>query len=235
MRKISENSHYLRNQSWKYLGWTVVFLLLFVILFGLTGYTVLFKTRNIGGREGIGFVGALILLASSWFYQRKYHIYKGGWQGEKTVVNTLTKNLGNEYYLINGAYIRGDRGDVDHILLGPSGVYVLETKNWRGKITCYGDQWLRSGKKIKNSPSLQIKRNTQKIIHLVGNAPTLRDIHIWVEGLLVFTNPNTDLNINNPTVTTLKLAKLSEYIKKQPNNRLTKEQIQQIIKQIQNI
>jgi hypothetical protein len=168
------------------------------------------------------------------YYQRKYNIYKGGRQGEKAVINTLTKSLNDDYYIINGAYLKDRGGDIDHIVLGPSGIYVLETKNWSGKIICNGDQWQRPGKTIKGNPSLQVKRNTQKVKKLIDNSHTIRDSNLWVEGLIVFTNTNADLNISNPTVTILKLHQLSQHIKNQENNRLTKDQIQKIVKQIQN-
>jgi len=234
MRKVNMDSHYLKNQSRKYLSRAVLFLLLFILLFSLTGYLVLFKTENISTLEGAGFVTSLIMLILFRHYQQKYRIYESGRQGEKTVNNALTKNLGDEYCLINGAYLKGGGGDVDHILLGPSGVYVLETKNWSGKIVCHGDQWQRPGKKNKTNPSLQVKHNTQKIRHIINTIPTLQNCHVWVEGIIVFTNPHADLSINNPTVTILRLSQLIGHIKNQKNNHLTKEQVQQITKQIQN-
>jgi hypothetical protein len=165
-------------------------------------------------------------------YQRKYHVYKGGRQGEKTVINTLTNNLNDEYYLINGAYLKGGGGDIDHIVLGPTGVYVLETKNWSGKIICNGNQWHRPGKKAKGNPSLQARHNTQKVKRLIGSSHIFQRFNIWVEGLLVFTNTNANLTINNPTITVLRVQQLPDYIKKQKNSNLTKEQIQQITKHL---
>lgn len=234
-RKIAGNSNYLKNQSQKYLGRAILSFLLFSLTLGLTCYRVLFQTWTIHIIEAIGFVTSLVILIVFQYYQRKYRIYKGGRQGEKAVINTLTQNLNDEYYLINGAYLKGKKGgDIDHIVLGPNGVYVLETKNWSGKIICNGDQWQRPGKKVKNNPSLQVKHNTQKIKKIIDNSPISRDTKIWIEGLLVFTNTHANLSVNNPTVTILKLQQLSNYIKNQKNNHLTKEQIQKIIKQIQN-
>jgi hypothetical protein len=228
------SSNYLKNQSRKYLSRAILSLLLFLLISGLIGYRVLFQTLNIDIIDGIGFVMSLIMLGLFRYYQRKYNIYKGGRQGEKAVINTLTKSLNDDYYIINGAYLKDRGGDIDHIVLGPSGIYVLETKNWSGKIICNGDQWQRPGKTIKGNPSLQVKRNTQKVKKLIDNSHTIRDSNLWIEGLIVFTNTNADLNISNPTVTILKLHQLSQHIKNQENNRLTKDQIQKIVKQIQN-
>jgi len=234
MRKIGLANSYLKNQSCKYLSRAILSFLLFSLLLILTGYHAIFQTQNVSLVDGIGFVISLIWLVVFQYYQRKYHTYKGGRQGEKAVVNALTNSLSDEYYLINGVYLKGRGGDIDHIVLGPSGVYVLETKNWSGEIICHGDQWQRPGKKIKNSPSLQAKYNTQKVKKLIDPSHDFRGFKVWIEGLLVFTNTYADLCLNNPTVTVLRLQQLTSYIKKQENNRLTNEQIQKIIKQIQN-
>jgi hypothetical protein len=235
MRKIDGASNYLKNQSRKYLGRAILSFLLFCLFLGLTCYYVLFQTRKIGIIECIGLVISLIVLVVFQYYRRKYNIYKGGRQGEKAVITTLTKSLDDDYCLMNGVYLKGQGGDIDHIILGPNGVYVLETKNWSGKILCTGDQWQRPGKQVKGNPSLQVKRNTQAIKKLIGATHAFRELKIWVEGIIIFTNSYADLNVNNPTVTILKLPQLSGYIKNQKNNYpLTKEQIQKIIKQIQN-
>jgi hypothetical protein len=234
MRKIDGSSNYLKNQTRKYLSRAILSLLFAILLFALTCYYVLFHTQSIGIIEAAGFITSLAGLLIFQYCQRKYHVYKGGRQGEKTVIKTLTNNLNDEYCIINGAYLKGGGGDIDHIVLGPTGVYVLETKNWSGKITCNGDQWHRPGKKIKSNPSLQAKYNTQKVKRLIDSSSIFQRFDIWVEGLLVFTNTNAKLNINNPTITVLNIQQLSGYIKKQKSSYLTKDQIQQIIKQMQN-
>ena len=218
----------------KYFSKAILSLLFFILIFSLTGYYFIFQTQNRGIIVVIGFIFSLVGLGLFRYYQRKYHIYKGGRKGEKSVISTLSNNLSDDYYLINGVYLKGGGGDVDHIVLGPSGVYVLETKNWSGKIVCNGDQWQRPGKKVKSSPSLQVKRNTQKVRRLIDTSPAFRGLRVCVEGLLIFTNTHTDISISNPTVTILRLQQLPNHIKNQKNNCLTKEQVQKIVKQIQN-
>jgi hypothetical protein len=235
MRKIAGSSNYLKNQTRKYLSRAILSLLLFILIFTLTAYSVIFKTQNINKIDIASFIIALIFLLTFRYYQHKYNVYKGGRQGEKTVIKTLTSRLDDEYYLLNGVYLKsGGGGDIDHIVLGPTGVYVLETKNWSGKIFCNGNHWQRPGKKVKRSPSLQVKNNTQKIKKIIDTSPISQRHNIWVEGLIAFTNKHANLSISNPTVTVLRIQQLPDYIKNQKGNRLTKEQIQQITKQIQN-
>jgi len=231
MRKLKGSTGYLKKQTRKNLAKAILSLTLFFLTLLSTGYLVIL-TRDIGFLQLTLFIVSFIPLGAFLFYQRKYRIYKSGSRGEKDVINMLSGSLSDDYYLLNGVKLSGG-GDIDHIVLGPTGVFVLETKNWSGKIFGDGDKWRRSGKKATGSPSLQVKRNAQKVRRLIENMGALRSIGVWVEGIVVFTNQNAKFSINNPPVTILKLHQLPSHITRSPNNRLTPEQIQQITKQIQ--
>ncbi|MCJ7794091.1 NERD domain-containing protein, partial [Candidatus Bathyarchaeota archaeon] len=137
----------------------------------------------------------------------------GGWEGEKQVAKLLSSKLSDDYILINDLYLHNGYGDIDHVVLGPSGIFVLETKNWSGNITCNGDEWQRAGKRnFKGSPSRQVKRNTAKIKHIIDSSQAFRSLGVWVEGIVVFTNNRASLHLNNPTVSILKLPQLPNYI-----------------------
>ena len=230
MRKLKGSGSYLKSQTRNNFAKAALSFALFGLILALASYRAI-VTRSVGLLEFAGFAASLIPLAAFLYYQRKYNIYKGGRQGEQNVIGTLSRNLNDDYYLINGVCIGGG-GDIDHIVLGPGGVFVLETKNWSGKININGDQWQRPGKQAMGSPSLQAKRNTQKVKRLLDQTPTLRDI--WVEGIVVLTNQHANLTISNSTVTILKLPQLASHIKGRTGNQLTEQQIQQIAKQIQN-
>ena len=92
---------------------------------------------------------SLVPLAAFYFYLRKYRIYNAGWEGEKQVAKFLSSRLSDDYFLINDLYLHNGGGDIDHVVLAPSGVFVLETKNWSGDITCNGD----IGKELESATS----------------------------------------------------------------------------------
>ena len=66
-----------------------------------------------------------------------------------------------------------------------SGVFVLETKNWNGVITCNEDEWQRA----VNVAFLRVpavKSNVmRRELRIVDNSPTLRSIEVGVEGIVV--------------------------------------------------
>lgn len=77
-----------------------------------------------------------------------------GWVGERIVQSRL-RSLPEEYVLLNDIMLRKDTGttQIDHILLSPYGIFVIETKNYSGWIfgNEYQKQWTKTmyGKKYK--------------------------------------------------------------------------------------
>ena len=232
MRKMKGSGTYLKNQVRKNLAKAFVCLVLFGLIFFALSLRVL-STLSLSIFEAAGLLVSLMPLAAFYFYLHKYRIYSGGWEGEKSVAKLLSKTLSDDYYLINDVYLHDGGGDIDHIVLGPNGVFVLETKNWSGKITCNGDQWQRPGKRnFKGSPSRQVKRNAAKIRNIIDSSQ-LKPLGIRVEGIVVFTNNHSSLNINNPTVPILKLQQLPSHITAQKTyNSYTSQQLEQIGKEI---
>ncbi len=233
MRKIKGSSSYLKNQVRKNLAKAAFSLLIFgAILFALTLRVL--STLQVSTLEEAGLLLSLAPLISFYFYLHKYRIYSGGWTGEKQVAKLLNSKLNDDYYLLNDLYLRDGGGDIDHIVLGPNGVFVLETKNWSRSISCNGDEWQRVGKRnFSGSPSRQVKRNAAKIKQIIDSNPNLRPLSIWVEGIVVFTNNHATLHVNNPTVPILKLPQLSNYITTHSSSRsISREQLEAIGKEI---
>ena len=233
MRKIKGSNSYLRDQIRLNLAKAVLCVLIFgIILFGIMYWSVFNLQIDIISLLGLVFL--IVPAITAYYYLRKYHLYNGGRQGEKRVNRLLGSSLSDDYYLINDLYLQGSRGDIDHILLAPNGIFVLETKNWRGKITCNGDKWNRAGKgDLPSSPSRQVKWNASRIKRIIDNSPTLRTLGIWVEGIVVLTNKHTTLNLNSPTVPILKLDHLLKYIKNHESaTTLSREQLEALGKEI---
>lgn len=96
--------------------------------------------------------GALlgIWLMDKWGRQKldrvetKYDLLFRGADGEKKVANELA-NFPDKFYVING--FPTPSGDIDHIVVGPTGVFVLDTKDWRGVVSADGmDELLLNGR-----------------------------------------------------------------------------------------
>jgi hypothetical protein len=233
MRKIKGSSSYLKNQVRKNLAKAGLSAIVFAAVSALLIFRIL-STLKVGVLELAGLAFLIVSLGAVYLYLRSYHIYNAGLRGEKQVANLLTHTLNDEYYLLNDLYLRDGGGDIDHIVLGPNGVFVLETKNWNGIISCNGDEWQRSGKKnFSGSPSRQVKRNAAKIQQIIGGNPNLRALGIVVEGIVVLTNNHATLHVSNPTVTILKLPQLPNHLTTYRNSRsLTREKLEAVGREI---
>ncbi len=154
---------------------------------------------------------------------KSYLTWRGGSVGEESVADALNE-LDDSYILLNGLVVPPNRGDTDHIVVGPNGFYVMESKNYGGRISCDGDQW----SKVKvgrggtvytleiGSPSNQVKRNAKVLKDFIlehqGEIFEDKAPHLWVHGLLVFTNPDAEVELHNPTVEVVELDQLAEHI-----------------------
>jgi len=159
------------------------------------------------------------ILAIGNFFQKRSTRYSDGLAAEKLVSEYLHE-LDDSYYLIDDIKLLGGYGNIDHIVLGPNGVFVIETKNYTGDIRCKGDDWIRyyGGSLIPEremkSPSRQVKRNAVKIKQLIDSAKIFKPpISLWVDGIVVFTNPKAELELSDATVSILRLHGLCGYIK----------------------
>jgi hypothetical protein len=138
-----------------------------------------------------------------------------GKRGELAVTEVL-KDLPNDYAMLNDIMLPNGRGNIDHVIVAPHGLYVVETKNYSGRVKCLGDKWYVNGWPIK-SLSKQDK----------GNAMTLRDnlapvfaehdfVIPFIQSVLVFVKYRGWVNVSKPTVPVLKTEELVDFIQKDP-------------------
>ncbi|MCK4398566.1 MAG: NERD domain-containing protein, partial [Methanophagales archaeon] len=121
-------------------------------------------------------------------------------------------------YLLNDVVLYPKVGNIDHLVLGPNGLFVIETKNYKGEISCYGDKWQRHYAEISyplSSISKQAKRNAvllRRFLEENDHSGVFKNI--WVNALVVFVNPHVELALHKPTLPVLRLFEVSDFIKK---------------------
>lgn len=57
-----------------------------------------------------------------------------GSDGERRMAVDLERELAGEAIVLHGRQITGTRGDIDHLVIAPSGVWVVDAKNYSGKV-----------------------------------------------------------------------------------------------------
>jgi xanthosine utilization system XapX-like protein len=150
--------------------------------------------------------------------QRAIEAPKKGISGEDAVIEVL-KRLDDTYYLINDIILKQSQshGNIDHLLLGPNGIFVIETKNYNGTIKCNGDDWTRiypTKSYQTSSPSRQAKRNAVILRNFLRDrTDAIRKWpNLFINGIVVFTGYKVNLKLDNPTVDVLKIDELVDYI-----------------------
>lgn len=116
-----------------------------------------------------------------------------GKRGENRVKRVIGTTIENERYVINDWMVshHGRTSQIDHIVINPHGIFVIETKNYSGSI--YGTEEQREWTqvlaygKVKNkfyNPLKQNETHVYAVKKIVGNLP--------VYSLVVFVQNNTE-------------------------------------------
>lgn len=119
--------------------------------------------------------GGVILIMTLLVYLLRY-TSSGNW-GEKMVVRQLSK-LGDEYKVFNDVLIRTSKGtsQIDHIVVSPYGIFVIETKDYSGWI--FGNensgQWTKTNWGKKYHFYNPIKQNLGHVKALESVLPMYR-------------------------------------------------------------
>ena len=124
---------------------------------------------------------------------------RAGERGEQALAARFADQLADDHLILNDLSfkIAHERFQIDHLILAPSGIWVVESKYWSGTLS--GDAsdhtWLQSrprrpATRVK-SPVLQVRRQRDMFISLFNTG--LSEDHI--RALAVFTHPRVRLEI----------------------------------------
>jgi hypothetical protein len=183
---------------------------------------------------GIPLSIGLVVEGSEKVLDKKVDNYRKGQEGENRVDDVMNASLNGEWTLFRNVTLPGrGGGDLDSILVGPAGVWVLEIKTLSGVFRNIGDQWeCRTGKKwelVKKNPSRQAKRNAARLAGFLE----ADGINQWVKPAVVWANPESALGIENPSVAVWKLDRLPDELGNISDGRNIPEDDQQkIIKKL---
>ena len=115
-----------------------------------------------------------------------------GWLGELRVKLVIGKTKPDVRYVINDLRIRVNEEktvQIDHVLINPNGIFVIETKNYSGII--YGTEsqheWTQVLKygRVKNklyNPTKQNKSHVYHITNLIGGSFPVISAVVFVQG-----------------------------------------------------
>jgi hypothetical protein len=67
-------------------------------------------------------------------------VWAKGIEGERKTAAYLQPLLDNGFVVLYNRQIPGSKGDIDSLVIGPTGVFPIETKNWSGRVEIRNDR-----------------------------------------------------------------------------------------------
>ena len=203
------------------------------ILFFLLGIILIFSGIAIHFFLIVLSVISFAIASYLWERQTTWGI---GAEGEESVIRVL-QNLDSSFKVVNDVVLPGDSQNIDHIVVGSVGTFVIETKNHNGIIKCNNDDWSR--KKVGRrgtvyasgigNPSKQAKRNAVMLRKWFES----ENIDVgYIVAVVVFTNENVELDLVKPTVKVVHVDDLLGVFKGESNFKMTREKINSVAEKL---
>lgn len=211
-RFYKKKNKYLLGQELRYASLVVLVCIGLIVCFYLLG--VLFKRLSTDFLTvALSYFTVFVIFVVLFKKMRKqFFLYRAGRRGEMRIAKEL-KKLPDSYNVFAGVDLDG-RGDVDFLVIGPSGIYAVEAKNHSGRIGFDGRNITRNSRKLDDKDILwQVKDNAMKIKkHIISG---MSEKH-FVDAVLVFSNKHARIVFDNKEevreTKVLQTEQLNEYI-----------------------
>lgn len=168
--------------------------------------------------------------------ERELELIKKGIIGENMVFDCLKKNLSDNYVILNDVTIptkSGKTTQIDHIVIGKENIYVLETKNIKGRFYPNGYHWTwfpwETQYKVKpttiDSPQKQNLYHYKKLKDILD----MQNIDISLKPIVILTNKESEWkgDAYNDDCPVLFIDKLISFIQNNENKQYIKESTQE--------
>jgi len=208
---------------------------LFFLTFGLSAFlTMLLFTSG----------GVCVLLGA--YNLNKANTYKSGLEGEATSDGVLS-NLPDDYYIFYSIDIKyqGEKSQIDHLVVGPTGVFIIESRNVKGYIVGRDDDKEITVHKVgQKGGQYTVKMYNpikQVTTHVYRASSYLKEqgINTWVQGIVYFTNPASTVCLESSKIPVFSESEdggreIYNYILNYENNNpLDENKIKLIVKAIE--
>ncbi len=184
---LGETARYVTKQSVKKLQ--KVFSFIFLVISGTafaTGYLIGVKNTLLGVILSVMFVIVVPFIIKrvnrtiDELETERINFRKGA-VGE-AVIGYILGTFPDEYRVIHD--LSTPFGNIDHVVVGPRGAYVVDTKNWRGVVTADGNGELLWNGEPTNKH--EVKNLTRTIMSIKEKIKVLCEKDPYVQGVFAF-------------------------------------------------
>ncbi|GGE73321.1 nuclease-related domain-containing protein [Priestia taiwanensis] len=226
----------LTHKYWLWRIASYVFLLLTLVGIGLSVYV---------GYDRLVVKGLFLSIAVSCELIRRKaskqaKILRAGVEGEQKTTKLLA-SLSKQYKVVGDTTvtINGKSSQLDHVVIGPAGVFVIETKNVSGKIIgqVADNDWSQKkidykGKpytKTLYNPLKQVGTHVERVYALLKQA----NISIPVKGIVYFVHKDAEINMRSNEVKIFSARKreeqaLLQYVQRTHGKAMTSQEVEKV-------
>ncbi len=130
--------------------------------------------------------GLLVLTAIFGQITRNINNRQRGRDAEEDVEEKL-EELPNDFKILSNLVIGKNKGNVDEVVVGPTGIWVIEVKSQFGNITFNGSQFVRDGKLLEGDFLKQVWAEHYAVSGAVEESLKRK---FKVQPVIVFSDPN---------------------------------------------
>lgn len=143
-----------------------------------------------------------ILVGSNAYQREQREIKNAGNTGEAIFTSRIRGILRGDDVLINNISlsVNGKEAEIDNLIINKNGIFIVEVKNYNGKLFGNTDDY--EWTKVKISPggnafSKQVKnpiKQMKRQIYILSQYLKENNIRIWINGYAYFINSNSPVN-----------------------------------------
>jgi hypothetical protein len=114
-----------------------------------------------------------------------------GAAGEREIIPYL-KKLPDTYTVVSDLDFADSYGNIDHLVIGPTGIFSIDVKNWKGTVSSDGKGELLQNGRPTDKP--HVRPFTARTMDLKDRLKVLTRLDPFIQCVFVF--PHTHLNAN---------------------------------------
>jgi len=142
---------------------------------------------NFAAGGAFWFLGSVV--AALYYFRRSFR-YGWGRQGEDAVVDGLRTALDHRWTVFRNVHLPGSKADLDLVLVGPGGVWVVEVKAYTPPHRVQNGVWhVRRGQRwqpARDNPTAQVQGNARRLRHFLQTA----GVNVrWVDAAVALARP----------------------------------------------
>ena len=122
---------------------------------------------------------------------RRIKADEAGASGERDIIPAL-KHLPDTYTVVCDLAFADSYGNIDHLVIGPTGVFAVDVKNWVGTVSSDGKgELLHNGNAIYKP---HVRYFTRRVMDLKERLKALTKLDPYIQCLFVFPHTRIDAN-----------------------------------------